>query len=111
MCYNVLQLKIEICDIGFCADSNLKNELSELHPPACGSGFVDIDLKVVVHQDTGTVIAFKPEHLHGMALSHGAGNSLLKITFSRRVSDAWAEALERSGQPYISQEEGEKDDD
>lgn len=66
---------------------------------------------MVVHQDTGTVIAFKPEHLHGTTLSHGAGNSLLKITFSRRVSDAWAEALERSGQPYISQEEGEKDDD
>jgi hypothetical protein len=82
-----------------------------LHPSTCGSGFVNIDLKVVVHQDTGTVIAFKPEHLHGTTLSHGAGNSLLKITFSRHVSDAWAEALERSGQPYISQEEGEKDDD
>lgn len=61
---------------------------------------------MVVHQDTGTLVAFKPEELHGTTLSHGAGNSILAITFSRRVSDAWAEALalEHQGKSIISQE-------
>ena len=61
-----------------------------------------------MQQDTGTVVAFKPEHLHGTTLSHGAGNSIVAITFSRQVSDAWAEALEHQGRPYISHEKVEE---
>ena len=69
-----------------------------------GSSFIDISLKVAVQQDAGTVLTFKPDHLHGTSLSHGASNAIIVITFSRRVSDGWAEALERQGRPCISQE-------
>ena len=55
-----------------------------------------------MQQNTGTVLAFKPEHLHGTTLSHGAGNSIVAITFSCQVNDAWAEALKHQGRPYIS---------
>ena len=83
----------------FCPDVTIEPEAA-----FGGSSFTDIGLKVVVQQDTGTVLAFKPDHLHGTTLSHGAANSIIAITFSRRVSDAWAKVLERQGRPLISQE-------
>jgi hypothetical protein len=78
--------------------------LPDPEPLVCGSSFVDVTLKVAVQQDAGTTIAFKPEYLHGTALSHGEGNSIVAITFSRRVSDAWLEAQECEGKPFILQE-------
>lgn len=79
----------------------------ESEPLTGGSSFVDIGLKVVVHQSTGTVTAFKPEHLHGTTVSHGLANSILAISFSRRVGDAWAEAAARDGKPVIAYEKVE----
>ena len=88
----------------FCADRTL----SKPGPSNGGANFVDVGLKVVVQQETGTILAFKPEQLHGTTLSHGGANSIAAVTFSRRVSDAWADALAR-GQPLTSPEhvEGE----
>jgi hypothetical protein len=82
--------------------------LPELEPAIHGSSFVDIGLKVVVRQDTGTVMAFKPDHLHGTTLSRGLANSILAITFSRRVSEAWVEA-EAKRKTLIAQERVEED--
>ena len=81
--------------------------LPETEPSISGSSFVDIGLKVVVQQSTGTAIAFKPEHLHGTAVSRGLANSILAVTFSRRVSDAWTEAVAHEGKPLIAYEKVE----
>jgi len=62
-----------------------------------GSSFVDIGLKVVVHQARGTVMAFQPEHLHGTTIAHGAINTGMSISFSRCVSEAWKDAEELNG--------------
>ena len=85
----------------FCADSSFTESFEPEHSIG-GSRFVNIGLKVIVQQDTGTVVAFKPDNLHGTTLSHGVGNSILAITFYRRVNDAWAEALENQGRISIS---------
>jgi hypothetical protein len=45
-----------------------------------------------------------------MTLSRGAGKSIIAITFSRRISDAWVEALERNGEPLVLDEMVEKDE-
>jgi hypothetical protein len=74
----------------FCVGRDLPEQLPQ--HPKCGSSFVDIGLKVVVRQDRGTIMAFRPEYLHGTTLAYGAINSAIAITFSRRVSDAWEEA-------------------
>ena len=87
---------LQIC-FAFCADRTL----SKLGPSNGGANFVDVGLKVVIQQETGTILAFKPEQLHGTTLSHGGANSIAAVTFSRRVSDAWADALAR-GQPLTS---------
>ncbi len=84
--------------------------LPESEPLMGGSSFVDIGLKVVVHQYTGTAMAFKPEHLHGTTLSYGRANLIIAITFSRRVNDTWAEAVKREGEPLIAFEKVEDED-
>lgn len=71
-----------------------------------GSSFVDIGLKVVVHQARGTVMAFQPEHLHGTTIAHGAINTGMSISFSRRVSEAWKDAEELNGKVQISRKAG-----
>ncbi len=74
--------------------------LPESEPSIGGSSFINVSLKV----------AFKPGHLHGTTLSHGAGKSIIAITFSCRISYAWIEALERDGKPLVLDEVVEKDE-
>jgi hypothetical protein len=58
--------------------------------PAKGGGnFVDITLGVVVQQATGTLMAFKPEHLHGTTRLCGAHNRMCTITFSSHIAEAF----------------------
>lgn len=63
-----------------------------------GENFVDASLRVVVHQAARTLIAFRPAHLHGTTRTCGATNTMISISFSKRVADAWAKAssLERA---------------
>ena len=75
----------------FCVGRELPEQPPQQNLP-CGSSFVDIGLKVAVRQDRGTVTAFRPEYLHGTTLAYGAINSIIAITFSKRVGDAWKEA-------------------
>ena len=56
-----------------------------------------------MQQDTGTILAFQPEQLHGTTLGHGGVNTIVAISFSRRVSDTWKEA-QAEGKPCISRE-------
>ena len=69
-----------------------------------GSSFVDVGLKVVVRQATGTMMAFQPEQLHGTTIANGAVNTGMAITFSRRVSDAWNDAKELQGKVDVEAE-------
>ncbi|KAF9521524.1 hypothetical protein CPB83DRAFT_900619 [Crepidotus variabilis] len=62
-------------------------------PPNGGASFVDVGLKVLVRQAAGTMMAIRPAELHGTTKMYGAVNIGATITFSTRVSDAWAEAL------------------
>jgi hypothetical protein len=66
-----------------------------------GSSFVDVGLKVVVRQATGTMMAFQPEQLHGTTIANGAVNTGMAITFSRRVGDAWEEAKRLKGKVNV----------
>ena len=43
-----------------------------------GSSFVDVSLKVVIHQAIGTMMAFQPEQLHGTTKSNGAVNPRMR---------------------------------
>ena len=67
-----------------------------------GSSFVDVNLKVVVRQATGTMMAFQPEQLHGTTISDGAVNTGMAITFSQRVGDAWKNAKKLRGKVDIA---------
>lgn len=51
-------------------------------------------------------MAFQPEHLHGTTVSHGAINSSIIISFSRRISDAWEEAKKLQGQVQVVSKAG-----
>jgi hypothetical protein len=58
--------------------------------PAKGGGnFVDITLGVVVQQATGTLMAFKPEYLHGTTRLCGAHNRMCTVAFSSRIAEAF----------------------
>jgi len=69
-----------------------------------GASFVDVGLKVVVRQATGTIMAFQPEQLHGTTISNGAVNTGMAITFSRRVGDAWNDAKKLQGKVDVEAE-------
>ncbi|EMD30816.1 hypothetical protein CERSUDRAFT_145806 [Gelatoporia subvermispora B] len=62
--------------------------------PDGGANFVDASLHVIVKQDVATLMAFKPDFLHGTTLAHGAINYSITIAFSQRLSDAWEQAGE-----------------
>jgi hypothetical protein len=74
--------------------------------PFSGSSFVDVGLKVIVRQAIGTMMVFKPENLHATTLAHGAVNCFLLVSFSRRVYDAWKEALELGNKVEIIARDG-----
>ena len=77
--------------------------LPETEPSISGSNFVDIGLKVVIQQSTGTAMAFKLEHLYpGTTVSRGLANLILAVTFSCHVSDVWTEAAACEGKPIIA---------
>lgn len=57
-----------------------------------GGSFVDASLKVVVRQERGTMIAFRPDHMHGTSIMNGAVNAIISINFSSRVAEAWEKA-------------------
>ncbi|KAK6972019.1 hypothetical protein R3P38DRAFT_3297240 [Favolaschia claudopus] len=58
--------------------------------PANGGGnFVDMTLKVVVHQAAGTLFAFNPAMGHGTTRLCGATNNLAAITFSSHIYKAF----------------------
>jgi hypothetical protein len=63
-----------------------------------GENFVDASLRVVVHHSARTLLAFKPGYMHGTTRTLGATNTMMSITFSKRVSEAWAvaSALEKA---------------
>lgn len=73
----------------------------------CGSGanYVDVTLKIVVLSAPGTIMAFRPNHLHGTSKSYGAVNRGLAITFSRRVTDAYRD-LDATGKAKFQVESG-----
>ncbi|THH29403.1 hypothetical protein EUX98_g4773 [Antrodiella citrinella] len=55
--------------------------------PDGGASFVDVNLKVIVRQATGTGIAFQPDHMHGTTKAHGATSWSISHVFSQRVVD------------------------
>ncbi|KAF8960534.1 hypothetical protein BDZ97DRAFT_1704149 [Flammula alnicola] len=61
-------------------------------PPGGGSSFVDLSLKVVVRQALGTMMAIRPEFMHGTSMGYGAENSGVTISFSERIVEAWETA-------------------
>ena len=67
---------------------------SQAGPPGGGSSFVDVSLRVVVRQARGTMMAIKPEYLHGTTKGYGAVNSGVTIAFSERVGKAWQLAMD-----------------
>jgi hypothetical protein len=63
-------------------------------PANGGSSFVDLTLGVVVRQTKGTMMAIRPEFLHGTTKSYGGYNVGYSIPFSKRLGDAWEKAQE-----------------
>ncbi|KAK6971426.1 hypothetical protein R3P38DRAFT_2479492, partial [Favolaschia claudopus] len=51
-------------------------------PAAGGGNFVDMSLRVVVEQATGTLFIFDPTHKHGTTRLCGAHNYTESFTFS-----------------------------
>lgn len=62
-------------------------------PAGGGGNFVDITLRVVVRQATGTLMAFQPEYPHGTTRLCGAHNRTCAITFSTHILDAYKIAV------------------
>ena len=92
---------------------NADTTAQEVHPVGGGANFVDLNMKVVVKQAAGTLMIFKPEHLHGTTKSCGASHNFLFCTrsithrhnyvgavnhaityaFSTRIKDAFLKAV------------------
>lgn len=54
-----------------------------------GGNFVDMNLRVVAENQRGTLIIFRPDHLHGTTtLSGDASHRHACITFSRRLAES-----------------------
>jgi hypothetical protein len=92
------------CDyaFAFCVDCCIPNTPAKFP----GASFVDIGLGVVVHQATGTMMAFQPEHLHGTMAAYGAINLSIAITFSQHVGDAWEDAKKLEGKVEVVSKAG-----
>ena len=93
------------CKYAFVLCAERQNPDVQVHPFP-GSSFVDIGLKVVVRQATGTMMAFQPECLHGTTSAHGAVNNSIIISFSRRIHDAWEDAKKLHGQVQVVLKDG-----
>ncbi|KAK7045248.1 hypothetical protein R3P38DRAFT_3347404 [Favolaschia claudopus] len=63
-----------------------------LWPAAGGGNFVDMSLRVVVEQATGTLFIFDPTHKHGTTRLCGAHNYTASFTFSQRIMEAFEKA-------------------
>lgn len=57
-------------------------------PQEGGANFVDITLQVLVEQEPGTTMFFRPNYLHGTTLACGAVNSAITFAFSERLQIA-----------------------
>ncbi|KAK6972311.1 hypothetical protein R3P38DRAFT_2668552 [Favolaschia claudopus] len=57
-----------------------------------GGNFVDMSLRVVVEQATGTLFIFDPTHKHGTTRLCGAHNYTASFTFSQRIMEAFEKA-------------------
>jgi hypothetical protein len=54
-----------------------------------GGNFVDLTLRVVVKQATGTLMAFQPKFPHGTTRLCGAQNRMCTIAFSQHIYEAY----------------------
>lgn len=57
-----------------------------------GGSFVDLGLRVVVHQTPGTLMGFQSNFHHGTTRLFGARNSLISINFSSHILEAYEKA-------------------
>jgi hypothetical protein len=69
--------------------SNDSGENRAAWPAGGGGNFVDITLRIVVCQATGTLIAFQPEYPHGTTCLCGAHNRTCAVTFLAHILDAY----------------------
>ncbi|KAJ7156697.1 hypothetical protein C8R46DRAFT_1294394 [Mycena filopes] len=67
-------------------------ENSNLWPKYGGGNFVDLTLKVKVKQAARTLMAFRPEYLHGTTRLCGAHSMGCTIPFCTRILDAFRKA-------------------
>lgn len=63
-----------------------------LWPVGGGGNFVDMTLKVVVKQATGTLFTFDPTFPHGTTRLCGAHNRTITIAFSAHIQEAFERA-------------------
>ncbi|KAK7015973.1 hypothetical protein R3P38DRAFT_2615944 [Favolaschia claudopus] len=75
-------------------------------PVEGGGNFVDMSLRVVVVQATGTLFVFDPSQRHGTTRLCGAHNYIAAFTFSSRIKEAFEKA--KKGQ-QIEAEKGAGD--
>ncbi|KAJ7754851.1 hypothetical protein B0H16DRAFT_1542098 [Mycena metata] len=61
-------------------------------PIGGGGNFVEMFLRVVVKQATGTLLAFDPSFQHGTTRLCGGHNRTITIAFSARIKDAFEDA-------------------
>jgi hypothetical protein len=71
-------------------------------PQSGGGNFVDITLRVVVEQATGTLMAFCPKFRHGTTRLCGAHNRIVAITFSSHILKAYETAMRAGGCKLVS---------
>ncbi|KAK7036891.1 hypothetical protein R3P38DRAFT_2517117, partial [Favolaschia claudopus] len=65
---------------------------TSLWPESGGGNFVDMSLRVVIEQATGTLFMFNPTHRHGTTRLCGAHNYTASFTFSQHIKDAFDKA-------------------
>ncbi|KAJ7573170.1 hypothetical protein C8J56DRAFT_1173958 [Mycena floridula] len=68
--------------------------------PDIGGNFTDLTLKIVVSSAAATMMAFKPEFLHGTSECEGAVNTGLSMTTTERVRKGY-EAFINAGKPVV----------
>ena len=93
------------CKYAFVLCAEHQNPDVQIHPFP-GLNFVDIGLKFVIRQATGTMMAFQPECLHGTTSAHGAVNNSIIISFLHCIHDAWEDAKKLHGQVQVVLKDG-----
>jgi predicted 2-oxoglutarate/Fe(II)-dependent dioxygenase YbiX len=79
----------------------------EPEPASGGANFVDVTLKVKVEMSVGTLIAFRPENLHGTTRLCGAHTRVATICFASRIKAAFEKAQQGlSVEPHMGAGEG-----